>query len=183
MNKFITTLSLGVLLFAGNYITLDNGKVIELKPDGTWQEVKVVKKGDETIAIKPDGTWEKVQASKIETANKLQKATDQQYKDSPLVKTLMGKWQGEGIAYAFTPEKVTFKQKVGHRLRTLTGKWSVDRVDEAKRVISLDIAQGAKLGFLSFGGELRKIRVVDENTIEDITDIYDGKIYRLHRVR
>ncbi|BCD68587.1 hypothetical protein [Nitratiruptor sp. YY09-18] len=183
MRKVIISSILGALLFAGNYITLDNGKVIELKPDGTWQEVKVVKKGNETLAIKPDGTWEKVEATKVEAANKLVTAVDKKYKDSPLVKTLLGKWQGDEISYTFTIDKVTFKQKDGHHIRTLTGKWMVDNVDPKKKIISLDIAQGAKLGFITFGGELRKIRVVDNNTIEDITDMYNGKVYTLHRVK
>ena len=60
MRALFFLFSMVLLIFAGEYITLDNGKVILLKPDGTWQEVKVVKKGSETIAIKPDGTWEKV---------------------------------------------------------------------------------------------------------------------------
>ncbi|WP_041354062.1 DUF3157 family protein [Nitratiruptor sp. SB155-2] len=183
MKKIASTLFIAATLFAGNYITLDNGKVIELKPDGTWQEVKVVKKGSQTIAIKPNGTWEKVEASKIEAANKLQTAVDKKYKDEPLVKTLLGKWSGDGISYSFTSDKAVFKMKVGHNYKTITGKWIVENVDKNKKIVTVNIGEGARLGFLTFGGDIRKLRIVDSNTIEDITDRFDGKVYTLHKIQ
>ncbi len=169
------------LLLAGEYITLDNGKVILLKPDGTWEEVKVVKKGAETIAIKPDGTWEKVEAKKVEAANKLETAIDKKYKDEPLVKTLLGSWRGDGIYYKFTPEKAIMRLKAGHTNRTIEGKWIVEKVDNARKIVTVNIGEGARLGFLTFGGDIRKLKIMDEKTIEDITSKTDGKIYILHK--
>jgi len=182
MKKLLLLLS-SIALFAGEYITLDNGKVILLKPDGTWQEVQVVKKGAETIAIKPDGTWEKVESKKIEAANKLETAIDKKYKDIPLVKTLIGRWRGDGMEYNFTPDRAFLKIKSGHTYKSYKGKWIVEKVDEKNRTLKINIAEGARLGFLTFGGDLRTIKVVDNDTIEDITDRLDGKIYKLHRVR
>ena len=170
-------------LSAGEYITLDNGKVILLKPDGTWQEVKVVKKGGETIAIKPDGTWEKVEATKIEAANKLETAVDKKYKDDPLVRTLIGKWKGDGIYYKFDLDNAVLRKKEGHTTKTITGKWVVEKVDEKNRRVVINIGEGARLGFLTFGGDIRKLRIVDNDTIVDETEKFDGKVYTLHRVK
>lgn len=183
MKKVLLTSFMFLSLIAGEYITLDNGKVILLKPDGTWEEVKVVKKGDSTIALRPDGTWEKVNAKKIEAANKLETAVDKKYKDEPLVKTLLGKWAGDGISFVFTPTKATFKIKSGHTYRTITGKWIVESVDEDKKIVKVNIGEGARLGFLTFGGDIRRIKIIDNNTIVDITDQLDGKVYTLHRVQ
>ena len=183
MKKFFLSAIAALSLFAGNYITLDNGKVIELKPDGTWQEVKVIKKGNETIAIKPDGKWEKVEATKIEAANQLQTAVDKKYKDDPLVKKLLGKWRGGGIEYSFTSDKATLRLKDGHTTKTITGKWIVEKADPAKKVVTVNISEGARLGFLSFGGDIRKLKIIDNNTIEDITNWDEGKTYKLYRVK
>ena len=183
MRTSMFALLLTSALFAGNYITLDNGKVIELKPDGTWQEVKVVKKGNETIAIKPDGTWEKVQSKNIEVANKLETNAEAKFKDTPLAQTLIGKWSGDGERYEFTKDKVVFSVKDGHRTKTISGKWSVEKLDEKSKTLTLNLAEGARLGFLTFGGEIRKIKIIDDNTIEDITNWDEGKIVTLHRVR
>ncbi|BCD62769.1 hypothetical protein NitYY0826_C1652 [Nitratiruptor sp. YY08-26] len=172
-----------VLLFAGEYITLDNGKVIELKPDGTWHEVKVIKKGSDTIALKPDGTWEKVEAKKIEAANKLETAVDKKYKDEPLVKTLLGKWEGDGIFMEFEPSSAKIKIKKGHTNRVIEGKWIVEKVDEKSKTVTVNIGEGARLGFLTFGGEIRKIKIKDNNTIVDKTDAIEGKVYTLYRRR
>ena len=183
MKKFFLFLFCVMIAAAGEYITLDNGKVILLKPDGTWEEVKVVKKGSDTIAIKPDGTWEKVDAKKIEAANKLETAADKKYKDDPLVKTLIGKWRGDGIYYKFDRDNALFRQKVGHKYRTITGKWLVEKLDEKNRRVVVNIGEGARLGFVTFGGEIRKLRILDENNIVDETEKLDGKVYTLHRVR
>ncbi len=183
MKKLLFLALLGIGVVAGEYITLDNGKVILLKPDGTWQEVKVIKKGGETIALKPDGTWEKVEAKKIEAANKLETAVDKKYKDDPLVKTLIGKWRGDGISYEFDLQNATLRKKVGHTTKTVTGKWVVEKVDEKSKRVVVNIGEGARLGFLTFGGDIRKLRVVDNNTIVDETEKIDGKVYTLHRVK
>ncbi len=181
MKKMIFSIVLLYSLFAGEYITLDSGKVIYLKDDGTWQEVQVVKKNGQTIAIKPDGTWEEVEAKKIEAANKLETAVDKKYKDEPLVQSLLGKWRGSGISYEFAPEKATIKIKSGHTSKTITGKWIVERIKD--NIVTVNIGEGARLGFLTFGGDIRKLRIVDDNTIEDITDKFSGKVYTLHRVK
>ena len=181
MKKSLLSIALLCSLFAGEYITLDNGKVIYLKDDGTWQEVQVVKKGNQTLAIKPDGTWEKVEAKKIEAANKLETAADKKFKDDPLVQKLLGKWSGEGISYEFTADKATLKLKEGHTIKTISGKWIVENVKDG--VVTVNIGEGARLGFLTFGGDIRKLRIVDDNTIEDITDKFSGKVYTLHRVK
>ena len=170
-------------IIAGNYITLDNGKVIELRPDGTWQEVKVIKKGDDTIALKPDGTWEKVESKNIEVANKLETNAEAKFKDTPLAQTLIGTWSGDGERYEFTKDKVVFSVKDGHRTKTISGKWSLEKLDEKNKTLTLNLAEGARLGFLTFGGEIRKIKIIDNNTIEDITNWDEGKIVTLHRVR
>jgi len=169
-------------LFASEYITLDNGKVIMLKDDGTWQEVQVVKKGNETIAIKPDGTWEKIEAKRIETANKLETAADKKFKDSPLVRKLIGKWEGDGIAYTFTPDNATLKIKEGNRYKTISGKWKVENVDKSKKIVTVNISEGMRLGPLSFGGEIRKLQI-DGDQLVDLTDRFDGKVYTLNKVR
>ena len=183
MKRFLLSTLCALTLFAGEYITLDNGKVILLKPDGTWQEVKVIKKGGETIALKPDGTWEKVEAKKIEAANKLETAVDKKYKDEPLVKTLIGKWQGDGVSYTFDMENASLKVKEGHTAKTITGKWIVEKVDPKSKRVVVNIGEGARLGFLTFGGDIRKLRIVDDNTIVDETDRLNAKVYTLHRVR
>ncbi len=184
MRKIIVALFVATLLLAGEYITLENGKVIELKPDGTWQEVKVVKKGGETIAIKPDGTWEKVEATKVEAANSLERAVDKKYKDEPLVKMLFGRWEGDGISYAFTKDRAVFKKKVGHSSKVIEGKWIVEKLDPKRKIIKINIGEGARLGFLTFGGVIRKLKIKDDNTIVDITDeLEEGKSYTLKRLR
>ncbi|NPA03227.1 MAG: hypothetical protein GXO61_00020 [Epsilonproteobacteria bacterium] len=183
MKQLTILFFLSFFLFAGEYITLDNGKVILLKPDGTWQEVQVVKKGGETIAIKPDGTWEKIEANKIEAANKLEMAVDKKYKDNPLVQTLIGKWKGDGISYEFTLDTATMKKREGHTNRVISGKWSVEKVDEPNRLVVVNIAEGARLGFLTFGGDIRKLRVMSKDTIIDESERLEGRIYTLHRVQ
>ena len=183
MRKFAFILFIISLLFAGEYITLENGKVIELKPDGTWQEVKVVKKNDETIAIKPDGTWEKVQATKVEAANSLERAIDKKYKDEPLVKNLLGKWQGDGVYYNFRKDKAIFKEKVGHSNRVIEGKWIVEKIDDENNIVIVNIGEGARLGFLTFGGAIRHLQVKNDNTIVDLTEKLEGKVYTLHKLR
>jgi len=181
--KKLFLLFLALLALAGEYITLDNGKVILLKPDGTWEEVQVVKKGGETIAIKPDGTWERIEPKKIEVANKLNMAIDKRYKDNPLVKTLIGKWKGDGISYEFTLETATMKKREGHTNRVISGKWSVEKIDEPNRLVVVNIAEGARLGFLTFGGDIRKLRVMSKDTLIDETERLEGRIYTLHRVQ
>ncbi len=183
MRKATLMLLIATLLFAGEYITLENGKVIELKPDGTWQEVKVVKKNDETIAIKPDGTWEKVQATKVEAANSLERAVDKKYKDEPIVKKLLGKWQGDGIYYKFSKDKAIFKKKVGHSNKVIEGKWVVEKIDEKNGIVTINIGEGARLGFLTFGGALRRLQVKSDDTIIDVSEKLEGKVYTLHKVR
>ncbi len=183
MRKLFFLFGMVLLLFAGEYITLDDGKVILLKPDGTWQEVKVVKKGSETIAIKPDGTWEKIDAKKVEAANKLETGIDKKYKDEPLVKILMGKWRGDGIYYEFTPNHAFMKLKDGHSRRTIEGKWIIEKLDKAKKEVVVNIGEGARLGFLTFGGDIRKFKIINDHTIQDITSQLDGKVYTLTKER
>ena len=183
MSRSIIAFFIATLLFAGEYITLENGKVIELKSDGTWQEVKVVKKGKETIAIKPDGTWEKVEATKVEAANALERAVDKKYKDEPIIKKLLGKWEGDGISYTFTKDRAVFKKRVGHTTKVVEGKWIIEKFDKKKRVVKINIGEGARLGFITFGGIIRKLKIKDDNTIIDMSDqLEEGKTYTLKRL-
>jgi len=174
---------LPLFLAAGEYITLENGEVIELMEDGTWRKVQVIKKGGQTIAIKPDGTWEKIEANRIEAANRLQTAADKKYKDDPLVRTLLGRWRGEEIEYRFDPQTAVMRIKEGNRYKTISGKWIVESVDPERKIVKINIGEGARLGFITFGGDLRTIRIVDANTIVDETDRISAKLYTLRRVR
>ena len=183
MRKFLL-FAIAPLLFAGEYITLENGKVIELKDDGTWQEVQVIKKDGRTIAIKPDGTWEPVEPKRVESAITEKKSDDKKrLKSDPLVQILLGRWKGEGIEYRFEPDVAMVRIREGKTHRVSEGKWVAEKIDPQKRLVVVNIGSAMRLGSVSFGGEVRRLRIMDSDTLVDETDKISGRVYTLHRVK
>ncbi|WP_200762701.1 DUF3157 family protein [Nitrosophilus alvini] len=169
--------------YAAEYITLENGKTVLLKDDGTWEEVTVIKKGNKTIALKKDGTWEEVAAKDIETANTLTNKTSEKYKDSRFAKALLGEWESDdgSVKYIFDKDKAIFKRDK----ETVEGKWSVEYLDEKSGKVIVNIGEGARLGFISFGGISRNLRFSpDMNTLYDESEKMEKMVdVKLHRVR
>ena len=185
--KKLLILIVAIFLYAGSYVTLDNGKTIHLKDDGTWEEVNVIKKGSKTIALKKDGTWEEVSPKKVEAANIVTNNTDQKLKNSKLGKALLGRWvSDDGDLYlTFEPNKAVFKKRVKNGFKTVTGKWRIEKIDENSKRVKVNIGEGARLGFITFGGILRKLRFSDDlNTLYDETEKLNSlKVYKLHKMK
>ena len=182
--KKLLLVALSAFAFARTYMTLDNGKTILLNDDGTWQEVKIIKKDGKMIALKKDGTWEEVSPKSVESANLLDNSVDKRYKDEPLVRVLLGRWASDdGSEYlTFTKDRAIFKLRQKNGFKTISGKWLVEKVDKDKKIVTVNIGEGARLGFLTFGGVIRKFKIIDSNTIQDITDqIETMKVYTLHK--
>ncbi len=178
MKKKIPLLLFASLLaFSSEYITLDNGKTVLLKDDGTWEEVTIVKKGDKNIALRKDGKWEEIKPKDIEAAQTITNETSKKYMDSKFAKALLGEWRSRdgNIKYLFKKDKAVFKKGS----RVVEGKWSIEHIDEPKRKIIVNIGEDARLGFLSFGGVSRNLRfspdfktLYDESEkLEKLTDI------------
>ncbi|MRJ02663.1 MAG: DUF3157 family protein [Epsilonproteobacteria bacterium] len=187
MRRALLPLLLISLLSADSYVTLDNGKTVHLKDDGTWEEVKVIKKGEKEIVLKNDGTWEEINPKDVESANIITNKADEKFKSTPLGKALLGKWvSDDGDEYLiFTPTTATLKIRQERGFRTFTGKWRIEKLDEKERSLTVNIAEGARLGFVTFGGAMRKLRFS-----EDLQTLYDEseklsnmRVYRLHKVR
>jgi hypothetical protein len=176
-----------IFLYAGSYVTLDSGKTIYLKDDGTWEEVNIIKKNSKTIALKKDGTWEEVDAKDVEAANIVTNKIDEKFKNSKLGKALLGRWESvDGSLYlTFTPQKAEFKKRVKNGFKKVAGKWRIENIDEDKRRVVVNIAEGARLGFLTFGGVIRKLRFSEDlNTLYDESEKIERlKIYKLHKVK
>ncbi len=188
MKKFLLSLFLLIsTLLADTYMTLDNGKTVLLKDDGTWEEVKIVKKGDKTIALKKDGTWEEITPKSVESANLLTNEADQKFKDTKLGKALLGKWKSEdGDEYlVFTKKRATYKKRLKNGFKTITGKWIIEKMDEKSRRVVVNIGEGARLGFLTFGGIIRKLRFGNSlDTLYDESDkLSEMKVYTLHKIK
>ncbi len=171
-----------VALFGAEYITLDNGKTILLKDDGTWEEVTIVKKGDKNIALRKDGKWEEVKPDDIESADVLKGGGTDRFMDSKFAKALLGKWESPDgkIEYTFTKDKAVFKKGP----KVVEGKWSIEYLDESKRKMIVNIGEGARLGFLSFGGIARSLKfspdfdkLYDES--EKMESLKDVVLYRV----
>ena len=181
MKKLIFPL-IATFVFAGEYITLDDGKVIYLKDDGTWQEVQVVKKGGKTIALRPDGTWEEIEPTKFEAAQAVETATDKKFKDDPLVKKLLGRWEGEGIVYEFAPDTAVLRLREGKAVKVYEGKWVVESLDPKSGRITIRIGTALKVGPLAFGGTMRKLRLAGD-TLVDESEKVEGRVYKLRKVK
>ncbi|WP_187647320.1 DUF3157 family protein [Nitrosophilus labii] len=181
--KISLLLFTSLLAFSSEYITLDNGKSVLLKDDGTWEEVTIVKKGDKNIALRKDGKWEEIKPKDIEAAQTITNETSKKYMDSKFAKALLGEWQSNdgSVKYLFKKDKAVFKK--GSRI--VEGKWSIEHIDEPKRKIIVNIGEDARLGFLSFGGVSRKLKFSpDFKTLYDESEKLESLIdTELHKVK
>jgi len=183
LKKLLFITAAFIFAYAAEYITLDNGKTVLLKDDGTWEEVTVIKKGGKNIALKKDGTWEEVAAKDIETANTLTNKKSEKYKDSRFAKALLGEWESDdgSVKYIFRKEKAVFKKDK----ERVEGKWSIEYLNEKSGKLIVNISEGARLGFISFGGVSRNLRFSpDTDTLFDESEKMEKMIdVKLHRVR
>jgi hypothetical protein len=142
------------MLLASQFVTLENGKTILLKDDGTYEQVTLVKREGKMIALKKDGTWEAVPEDIVVAETVVNKKSKAAYRAriSKLAKALIGVWESRdgALVYRFDRDG---KLRIKERNRWKETTWKVDDVDEAKRNIVVNIGEGENLGFLSFGGE------------------------------
>ena len=141
-------------LFASQFVTLENGKTVLLKDDGTYEQVTLIKKNGKMIALKKDGTWEEVSEDVVVAETVVNEKSKAAYKakTSKLAKMLIGRWEtvDGSLVYEF---------KDGGKLRLKNGnKWSettykVEDVNENMRNVVVNIGEEGSLGFISFGGE------------------------------
>lgn len=189
MKKIFLLFFISILAFAGEYITLDNGKTVLLKKDGTWEEVTIVKKGDKTIALKKDGTWEDVTKKDIEAAHNINNHSnsnlsnqDSKYMNTKYAKALLGKWESNdgSIEYVFKKDNAVFKKNG----KVYEGKWSIKHLDEKNNTLIVSIGEGASLGFLSFGGVSRNLRFSNDfNTLYDESEKLEKMVdIPLHKI-
>jgi hypothetical protein len=181
MLRFLVFIFSALVLVAAEYVDLGD-RVIYLGDDGRWQEVKIIQKDGEEIAIKSDGTWEYLGSKKIITAKEAA-LQNRSSVDTPLARKLLGHWKGEGVEYRFGEEKATFRIKEGHAWKAVEGKWSVVRADEKKKMVTISIASSLRLGPVSFGGVVRKLRFENDATLVDETQKISGRVYTLERVK
>ncbi|MRI84023.1 MAG: hypothetical protein C6I00_06340 [Nitratiruptor sp.] len=187
MKPSLLLAALSAFLIADSYVTLDNGKTIHLKDDGTWEEVKVIKKGEREIVLRPDGTWEEIRPESVEGANIITNKVDQRFKDSPLGRALLGHWISEDgrEELIFTPNHAILKLRSRNGLKSYAGKWRIEELDEEHKRIKVNIGEGARLGFVTFGGIMRTLRFSDDlHTLYDESDrLSSMRVYRLHKVK
>jgi len=187
MKKLLFFIFIAISSFASEYITLDSGKTVLLKDDGTWEDVTIVKKGSKTIALKKDGTWEDVTSKNIQPAHNINtnaniNTNTNKYMNTKYAKALLGKWQSEdgNIEYIFRDKKAVFK-KDG---KVYEGKWSIKSIDKKNNSLIVSIGEGASLGFLSFGGVSRNLRFSNDfNTLYDDSEKLEKLVdVKLHKI-
>ena len=155
MSKKISLFLLGTACaFASQFVTLENGKTVLLKDDGTYEQVTLIKKDGKMIALKKDGTWERVPEKSVIAETVVNKKSEAAYKaaHSKLAKSLIGEWESPdgSLVYLFDKEGgLRIKEK--NRWQKTTYK--VEDVDEAKRNVVVNVGEEGSLGFISFGGE------------------------------
>jgi len=162
MPKKILFMLLAVItLFASEFITLEDGRTIMLKDDGTYEEVTLIIKDGKQIALKKDGTWEALPREVPIVESVGGKRSKMSASASAFAKILIGRWESKDGAtvYEFRPDG-TMRIKRSNRWRSTT--YSVDDVDEAKRNIVVNIGEGSRLGFLSIGGEHRTLHIEED---------------------
>lgn len=148
-------------VFASEFVTLEDGRTIMLKDDGTYEEVTLIIKDGKQIALKKDGTWEALphEVPVVESVGV------QRQKMGPaasaFAKILIGRWESRDGAtvYEFKPDG-TMRLKRNNRWKSTT--YRVDDVNESKRNIVVNIGEGSRLGFLSIGGEHRVLHIEED---------------------
>lgn len=154
LKKVLFLASVLSFLSASNFVTLENGKTILLKDNGTYEEVTLIKKDGKMIALKKDGTWESVDEDVVVAQTVVNKKSKALYraKNSKLAKELIGKWVSPcgKIAYTFKKDGQLII-KDGVKLKKSTYK--VEDVDEKRRNIVVNVGEEGNLGFISFGGD------------------------------
>ena len=154
LKKISLTLFAAVLAFGSQFVTLENGKTVILKSDGTWEPVTLIKKDGKIIALKKDGTWEEVPERNVVAETVVNKKSEAAYKakTSKLAKALIGRWESPdgSLVYQFSDDG-KLRLKEGNKWRTTT--YRVDDVDRAKCNIVVNVGEEGSLGFISFGGE------------------------------
>lgn len=139
-------------LFAGQYATLKNGKTIILHENGSWEEVAI----DKTVAATKDGTIKHTVSSPVAS--------------SPMAAMIIGEWRSsdDSIYYLFGSDgsvKYSFNDK------SSTAKYTIESFDAKSRVMSVNIGESSRIGILSFGGYIRKLRLSEDGkSAVDISD-------------
>ncbi len=167
--KILLLLLFTFTAFANEFVQLPNGKTILLKDDGTYEEVTVIEKEGKVIALKKDGTWEALPESVPVVERVGVKSDAANAASSELAKLLIGRWESRdgSTVYEFKSDN-TMRIKRDNRWKSTTYK--VDDVNEKKRNIVVNIGEGSRLGFLSIGGEHRRLHIEDDNrTMHDET--------------
>jgi len=141
-------------LFASEFVTLENGKTVLLKDDGTYEQVTLIKKNGKMVALKKDGTWEIVPEDVVVAETIVNKKNKSTYKakTSKLAKLLIGRWESvDGtLVYEF---KDNGKLRLKNRNRWSETTYKVEDVNEKMRNVVVNIGEESSLGFISLGGE------------------------------
>jgi len=141
-------------LFASQFVTLENGKTVLLKDDGTYEQVTLVKKNGKMIALKKDGTWEAVPEDVVVAETVVNEKSKAAYKakTSKLAKMLIGTWESLDGSLVYKFEKGG-KLSIKNRNKLVETTYKVDDINEKLRNIVVNIGEEGSLGFISFGGE------------------------------
>lgn len=169
LKKISLTLIAAVLAFGSEFVTLENGKTVILKSDGTWEPVTLIKKDGKMIALKKDGTWEEVPEKNVVAETVVNKKSEAAYKakTSKLAKTLIGRWESPdgSLVYEFSDNG---KLRVKEKNKWTTTTYKIDDVNEEKRNVVVNVGEEGSLGFISFGGEQWVLHIdEDGNTIHN----------------
>ncbi len=156
---FMLFLSLSVL-FGSEFVLLESGRTILLNDDGTYEEVTLIEKDGKQIALKKDGTW-MVVPEKVPVVEAVGSRRKEGAEASELAKLLVGRWESRDgtFVYDFGADG-TMRIKRDNRWRTTT--YRVDDVDEGRRSLVVNIGEGSRLGFLSIGGEQRRLHIEED---------------------
>jgi len=152
--SFLVLLVAASSLFASQFVTLENGKTVLLKDDGTYEQVTLIKKDGKMIALKKDGTWEAVPEDVVVAETVVNEKSKAAYKakTSKLAKMLIGTWESSdgSLVYKFeNGGKISIKNKN----KWVKTTYKVDDVNEKMRNVVVNIGEEGNLGFISFGGE------------------------------
>jgi len=154
MKKSFLALVMVFSLFASEFVTLENGKTVLLKDDGTYEQVTLIKKDGKMIALKKDGTWETVPEDVVVAKTVVNKKSKAVYKakTSKLAKMLIGTWESPDGSLVYKFEKGG-KLSIKEKNKWIATTYKVDDVNEKMRNIVVNIGEESSLGFISFGGE------------------------------
>jgi len=154
LKKMALFLMLSAMSFASQFVTLENGKTVLLKDDGTYEQVTLIKKNGKMIALKKDGTWEAVPEDVVIAETVVNEKSKAAYKakTSKLAKMLIGTWESPDGSLVYKFEKGG-KLSIKNKNKWVETTYKVDDVNEKMRNVVVNIGEEGNLGFISFGGE------------------------------